>query len=621
MRFMAMALAVMLAAGAAQAASLETYSKLPSMHSVLVSPDGNKVAFVQRVNGKDAVVIDQLNPAALIGNIPPGPAFNGLLWVDSNHLLAYGARGVLVVDLEKRKTTPLTDRSQTELSQIGSAIVRTRAGRTVVSVSGLKWIEQTYEPILVNVDLETGRETRESLISSKKRAEWFIDSEGAPISQEVYDEQSQMWTLQLRRGSDWAEVYSVQAPLDPPRVVGMTRDGKALVLQTITDDHGLEFRSVSLSDGKLGDLVPEYVGIRGVVYDPQTHLPIGGFKEGIEPDYVFFDPKDQALWDGIVKMFPDEEITLESWSKDRAKVAVMVTGLKHGVSHQLVDTVTHRAMGIGPVYDGLTPKDFSDVQIATYPAKDGLAIQALLTLPVGREAKNLPLIVMPHDQTNGSEQVTYHPWAQAFASRGYAVLQPQVRGSSGLGWKLEFAGIGEFGRKMQTDMSDGVRALAAQGVVDPKRVCIVGGPGYGGYAALAGVMFEQSVYRCAVAIDPWTKIRNVAGGRDADTKHSIAVRSWERFVGAKDPGDPIFDKISPAKHAADASAPILIIHARTGTDESIDDSIALVNSLHGANKSAELIPLDSVDPAALDKRRVEQLQAMVTFVEKNNPAN
>jgi hypothetical protein len=617
MRIFMMTLATMLMAGAARAAPLETYAKRSSMHSVLISPDGGKVAFVQRVNGKEAVVIDQLSPAALVGNIPPGPGFDGLSWIDSNRLLAYGVYGVLVVDLEKRKSTRLLDKSKSELSEVvGQPVVRTRAGRTVVAVAGSKWIEQTLEPILVDVDLETGKETREALVPSKKRAGWQVDSSGSAIAQAVYDEETHVWTLQLRRGSEWREVYSVEALFDPPVIVGMTRDGTGLVLQ-IYSDHGLEFRSLSLADGKLGGLVPEYAGLMAVVYDPRTHLPIGGLKEGLEPNFVFFDPKDQALWDGILKLFPDEEVTLESWSDDRSKVVVSVIGLKHGVSYQLVDTATHRTSTIGPEFDGLTPNDFADVQIASYPAKDGLPIQALLTLPRGRDPKNLPLVVLPHSQISEGEQVGYSEWAQAFASRGYAVLQPQYRGTFGLGWKLESAAAGEFGRKMQTDMSDGVRALAKAGVIDPKQVCIVGGPGYGGYAALAGVMFESGVYRCAVAIDPWVDIRKAETRRDENAKHNITLRNWERLIGGTDSSGAEFDRISPSKHASALSAPLLIIQPRVGGD----DSISLVNAMKLAGKTAELMPLESVEADAVEARRLKQLQAMVSFVEKNNPPN
>lgn len=121
-----------------------------------------------------------------------------------------------------------------------------------------------------------------------------------------------------------------------------------------------------------------------------------------------------------------------------------------------------------------------------YAASDGLEIEAVLTLPPGKSAAGLPLVVIPHVGPIGvNDMVEFDWWAQAYASRGYAVLQPNYRGSSGYGRDFVQAAFGQWGRKMQTDLSDGVAALAKQGLIDAKRVCIVGAS-YGGYAALAG---------------------------------------------------------------------------------------------------------------------------------------
>jgi len=617
MKLAIMALAAMLTTCAAHAAPLETYGKVPAMRMPTISPDGSKVAFIQVVNGREAVVIDQLNPAGAIANIPPGfPTYDSLTWVDSNHLIAYGSV-TLLVDLEKRKIERLLQKGELR-GAVRAPMIRTRGGLTTLYAAGYTQLSQTETvPTLEAVDLATGEQHRLARARPHQSVVWDIDPDGNLISQSTYDEQSHVWTLQLRRGSDWFDAYSVKTLIDPPSVVGLTQDAKGLVLQTITEENGLEFRRVSLDDGKLGDLVPEYVGLNQLIYDPLTHRPIGGAKAGLELTYVFFDPKDQALWDGVIKAFPDEEVELASWTPDRTKVVVRVTGLKHGVSYHVVDTATHKAMGIGAAFDGITPKDISDIEIVTYPAKDGLPIQALLTLPSGREPRNLPLIVLPHNGPAEGDLVGYHAWAQALASRGYAVLQPQYRGSFGLGWKLEAAGFGEWGRKMQTDLSDGVRALAGKGYIDPKRVCIVGDGSYSSYAALAGVMFEQGVYRCAVAVDPWTDIRSLAGGFWADAKKSSKVRNWERLIGAKDQRDPVFDKISPADHAADASAPILIV-SYPGPN---DDPVKMANALNRAKKPAELVTVKPGKNFNPESMILQTLQATVDFVEKYNPPN
>ena len=133
-----------------------------------------------------------------------------------------------------------------------------------------------------------------------------------------------------------------------------------------------------------------------------------------------------------------------------------------------------------------------------YKARDGLDIPAYLTLPPGKAPKNLPVVVMPHGGPDYRDYIGFDWMAQFFANRGYAVLQPNFRGSSGYGHKFTEAGLHQWGLKMQDDISDGVKKLIADGIANPKRVCIVGAS-YGGYAALAGATFTPDLYACAVS--------------------------------------------------------------------------------------------------------------------------
>src|SRR5262249_20799365 len=152
-----------------------------------------------------------------------------------------------------------------------------------------------------------------------------------------------------------------------------------------------------------------------------------------------------------------------------------------GYAYELVDTAAHRVEPVGTVYTGLP--ELSDVRRITYAAADGLQIPAYLTLPRGRSGSGLPLVVLPHGGPARHDDGTFDWWAQALAARGYAVLQPNFRGSDSDPHLLA-AGFGQWGLKMQTDLSDGVRFLGSRKIIDPARVCIVGAS-YGGYAALA----------------------------------------------------------------------------------------------------------------------------------------
>ncbi|MEO0644525.1 MAG: prolyl oligopeptidase family serine peptidase, partial [Pseudomonadota bacterium] len=147
------------------------------------------------------------------------------------------------------------------------------------------------------------------------------------------------------------------------------------------------------------------------------------------------------------------------------------------------------------------------VSTFSYEAQDGLEIRGILTLPPGREATDLPVIILPHGGPTAHDVERFDWWAQAFASRGYAILQPNFRGSTGRGVAFVEAGDGEWGKKMQTDKSDGLMALAERGIVDPSRACIVGAS-YGGYAALAGVTLQQGIYRCAVSVNGVTELES-----------------------------------------------------------------------------------------------------------------
>jgi dipeptidyl aminopeptidase/acylaminoacyl peptidase len=640
MRVMMMALAALLAAGAARAAPLEAYGKLPTMDMVAISPDADRIAFVQEVNGKQAVVIDQLNPATLIANMPPtSQKVRSVMWGDEDHVLvtqseeatAYGVRRewyyLMSIDLKTRKITPLLGNTTGIRAMLGTPELRTRDGRVTVFAPNYYMVldraknRNIGHRALMSVDLATGAEALEVMSPSPEVDErWIVDDKGALAALNYYDQTKHIWALEVRRDGAWKAIAR-QDTLDPPSMVGLTPDGAAVVLQQRQEAGGVHFRAVNLTDGK-SVLYDSQIGqLVRLVSNPVTARMVGGRKVGIEPAYLFLDPKDQTVWDGVLNLFPDEYVDFVGWSADHAKVLVQVTGRRHGYVYALVDVPAHTAKAIGQVYDGVGANDIAEVRIVTYPAKDGLQIKALLTLPNGRDPKNLPLIVLPHAWPADHDAAGFSWLAQALASRGYAVLQPQFRGSGGFDGRLEAAGYGEWGRKMQSDLSDGVRALASQGFVDPKRVCIVG-DSYAGYAALAGVTIEQGVYRCAVSFAGISDPGKFLGGPKADAEHSSSVRYWDRYLGVKDPNDPILDQISPSKHAAQASAPILLIHGKDDTTVPSEQSEIMQRELRRANKPVEFVSLRSEDHwLSREASRTQMLQATVTFLEKNNPPN
>jgi dipeptidyl aminopeptidase/acylaminoacyl peptidase len=258
-----------------------------------------------------------------------------------------------------------------------------------------------------------------------------------------------------------------------------------------------------------------------------------------------------------------------------------------------------------------------------YAARDGLDIPAYLTLPPGvTDPSGLPLVVLAHGGPASRDVAGFDWWAQALASRGYAVLQANFRGSTGYGRAFLEAGYGEWGRKMQTDLSDGVRWLAAEGIIDPARVCIVGAS-YGGYAAMAGLTLDSDVYRCGVSVAGVSDLRRMVNweAEQARHKNNQTVRYWNRFMGAARLNDRALDALSPAFLAASVDSPLLLIHGRDDTVVPIEQSRVMAEALRRAGKPVEFVELPGEDHwLSRSATRQQMLAETVRFLEVNNPA-
>jgi len=333
---------------------------------------------------------------------------------------------------------------------------------------------------------------------------------------------------------------------------------------------------------------------------------------------VMYEPTLDRRVASIARAFQGAELTLSSVSADLSKIVVFVED--HGVpgTWQFVDFATGQANPVAEMYPGIPSDMVGPVKMFSYKAADGLDMEGVLTLPPGGSGKNLPVVVLPHGGPESLDDLGFDTWAQVFAARGYAVFQPNFRGSAGYGVEFRNAGFGQWGRKMQTDISDGLAALVAEGIVDPKRACIVGAS-YGGYAALAGVTVQQGLYRCAASYsgvsDPADML--LQGARDGASKASR--RYWNSYLGSSSPSE-IPKDISPRALAERADAPILLVHGMKDTVVSPDQSRDMASALRRAGKPVEYIELKDEDHwLSRSATRLQWFKAMVEFVQKHNP--
>ncbi|MGA2709801.1 MAG: prolyl oligopeptidase family serine peptidase [Steroidobacteraceae bacterium] len=223
-----------------------------------------------------------------------------------------------------------------------------------------------------------------------------------------------------------------------------------------------------------------------------------------------------------------------------------------------------------------------------YRSSDGLEIPAYLTLPQGLPAKGLPLIVWPHGGPWARDTYGYDTYAQFLANRGYAVLQPNFRGSTGYGKKFLNAGNGEWGRKMQDDLTWGVKALIAEGKADPKHVGI-GGGSYGGYATLAGVAFTPNLYAAAVA---YVAPSNLITLLDAIPPYWEAGRK-QMYMRMADPNTPegkaLLVAESPLTQAKAIVTPLLVVQGKNDPRVNVRESDQIVAAVRDNGKAVEYL--------------------------------
>jgi dipeptidyl aminopeptidase/acylaminoacyl peptidase len=371
-------------------------------------------------------------------------------------------------------------------------------------------------------------------------------------------------------------------------------------------------------------VIPASAKFDSLIHAPDGSHLVGAFSRVLdERRYIFFDAKLQASWNAVVKAFPGDQVSLASWSDNKRQLVVEVDSPTMGLAYALVDLDAKSARFLSDVYQGLTAEGVSERRPIKYKAADGLEITGYLTLPRGKDAKNLPLVVLPHGGPEGRDTLSFDWWSQALASRGYAVLQPNFRGSEGFGWPFVKAGFGQWGKAMQTDLSDGVRHLAKQGVIDPKRVCIVGAS-YGGYAALAGATLDKGVYRCAASVAGPADLKRMLTDSNKlySSGNNSTIRYWLRFMGADGVKDPDLAALSPAKLADKVEVPILLIHGKDDTVVPYVQSTLMADALKKAGKPVELVTLPSEDHwLSRGATRLQMLTSVVDFLEKNNPPN
>lgn len=627
---------------------VEAYGHLPGVEMIEISPSGTRYAFIAVVGEARRLVVatdkGEAIFAAEVGNLKT----RKIDWVGDDRILlctsstfdhrldfvrAYELSSVVNIDLKTHKISTIFGNTKKIANVVlGNAGVAHVDGHPYGYFVGLayEWdkgaqatpgqngyVFQRDNRNLYQVDLETNEASLLARGGEGSSYSWAVETDGKVVAHSEYNEHDGIWRLYA--GEDHVKLLlEKQSPLRRIHLLGRGRTPNTVWISDSSSGLRLT-QEISASDGKTETLFSD-VSPNEYLIDPDSGQAIGATTLE-EPHAVFFDAKLQARMKGTRKAFPDLQMSLISYSHNLDRLIVKTDAGNDSGTYWLVDIATGKADPIGHPYPEVRAADVGPTQWINYKAADGLDIHAVLTLPPGRKPENLPLVVLPHGGPIGvNDFLRFDWWAQAYASSGYAVLQPNYRGSGGVSKEFELAGYGQWGRKMQTDLSDGVAALASQGVINPKRVCIVGGS-YGGYAALAGITMQQGIYRCAVSVGGLSDLQAFFNWQvDPHHYETEATRFWRAVTGADKEGNGVMKTLSPAYFAEQASGPILLIHGKDDTVVPIEQSRLMASALRSANKAVEILEMKGEDHwLSRDETRKTMLKAAVAFVREHNP--
>ena len=449
--------------------------------------------------------------------------------------LGAGFLGMVRRDGEKAKVA-LVKRFKDE-DEIGTAALN--ADRTeplaIKPESGpvMRWLPDSTGVIRVLQTIETAKDADVSRVAT-----WYRDSE------------TSAWRKVIDQSITDDRIVPVFIGPEPNRLIVQARNGGDRLAMW---NHDVEHKAFV-------DVAAAHPSEDIVSVDVKTDA--SEFKrvetEGLKPQTVWFDARMARLQASIDAALPGKVNALQG--TDGTQMLVTTSSDVDPGKYLLLDTQKMTLKEIASARPEIDPARMQPMQLLHYPADDGLSIPAYLTLP-GHPAKPAPLIVLIHGGPQARDHWGWHQDVQLFAAHGYAVFQPQFRGSRGFGKHFEEAGYGQWGQAMQADITAGVRYLIDHKIADPDRICIIGGS-YGGYAALWGLAQTPDLYKCGVSLagvsDLETELRI-----DSDISKDAVQREYARSRW----GDPTlmkttFDSVSPLQHADRIKAPLLLAHGK-----------------------------------------------------------
>ena len=646
-------LTVLLAASFASGAlaappSIETFAARAEVEGVAISPDGHFLATVVTHAGRGGVLIQQvMNGEPGGGQLVLGePDHFHISWCRfaTNTRLLCGFHGMgseagvvypvgrlVAVDADGRNMKVLAQNSALAQGQFqdrvlqwhpgtadtvlieadeGLSAAQVNSNATIIGNIGTHGLPAVFELNVLNGSLHMRQAARFPI------RHWIADAKGQVRLGWGQDGATRSFYARLDGDSQWRrlskfEMFSGEASFEP---VAISRDNpdKAYAIAGSGGRNALWLMDLKDKDDPLLVFADPTVDVDGPVRGSDSHL-VGVYYETAYPSMFYLDEREQAIaavvrkarggqFTMVIDRTQDENVYLLSSESDTAPDSFSMFNISRG-----------HLTSLGCPQSGLEQSQLSPLQVISYPARDGVQIPGYVTLPRAGTKAHLPLVVLPHGGPIDRDGWHYEFLREFLASRGYAVLQMNFRGSSGYGSDWFYAAHQDWGGKTYDDVVDGAKWAVAQGIADPRRVAIVGWS-FGGYVALVGAQRDGDLFRCAVSI---------AGVSDL----SMLIAEESRYINLgqvtrKQIGtdEEKIRRDSPRLHAAEVRVPVLMIHGDRDAQVALEQSQAMDTALSRAGKPHRLVMIKDADhQMSSEAARITLLREIETFLEANVP--
>jgi dipeptidyl aminopeptidase/acylaminoacyl peptidase len=486
---------------------------------------------------------------------------------------------------------------------------------------------------LVRLNTKTGKKVLLSFDNPGQVFHWALDKDMVPRAALSRDRKSSRQTFWYKDKADapWRKVidYDILEPGMEPLDFGP--DGTLYVSSRLDSKDKSEIFKFDPAKSRPGERVAKHLDVdlglvespstgglsSPLLFDSKTNELIGIKIEGDMPSTVWLDEKlarvqktiDNSLAKGNINRIKRLE---------EGKYFILSEGGSDPGAFYIFDDGKRQLLEIGRRRNWIKPEQMARVEVVRYKARDGLEIPAYLTLPPGKQAKKLPLVVWVHGGPFGvRDEYRFDPEVQFIASRGYAVLQVNYRISGGFGLKHYAIGFRQFGQAMQTDLRDGVNKLIQDGTVDANKVCI-GGGSYGGYATMMGLIRDSDLYKCGINI---VGVMDLFWWQDLGyTDFNLGDAESASIFLKRVIGDPVADgemmrANSPRFHADKVKAPVLFIHGVNDRRVPIVHAESMRDALKTAGKPYEwLVFPDEGHGFNKESSRAEYYRKMESFL-------